>query len=770
MDQLPGALEAFKCFNQFILWKTADRAGKLVKLPADRNGLVIDSQDSKHWLDADTAIENAKRLGMGVGFVFTKFDPFFFVDIDHCLIGEKWSALALDMMARLPDAAVEISNSREGLHIFGTGTPPEHACKNTSIGAELYHEGRFVALTGFNIIGNAATALTSQITELVNTYFPPKTHGDDLEWSNVPCDDWSGPTNDEQLLAKALKAKSAGNVFGGSCSFADLWNGNTDAIAAAYPTTTDSELGYDGSSADAAMAQHLAFWTGNHHERILNLMKQSKLVRDKWKRDDYLKRTIRGAVTRGGGVYSLEKLSDVVEVEQPMKSFEPTVKSGYQFLAATQQIELFEGCVYIQDIHVVLTPDGATLKSDQFNATYGGYVFMKDENGKTTTKAWEAFTQSQVVNFPKVSTGCFRPKEKEHIIVDAAGRTMVNTYVEVKTPRKKGDVTRFLDHVAKLLPIERDRNIVISYMAACIQHKGTKFQWAPLIQGAPGNGKTLLTSCVAFAIGECYTHSAKSDELGATHNAWLFGKLFIGIEDVYVPEHKSEVIEVLKPMITNPRLARRGMGQDQVMGDNVANFLLNSNHKDAIRKTRSDRRFCVFFTPQQTEEDIVRDGMGGNYFPRLYTWLNDEGGFAMVADYLESYEIPEDLDPSGACHRAPLTSSTEEAIEASLGSVEQTILEAIELGKPGFRGGWISSIQLDRLLKTEGMHKRMPHNRRRAMLKMLGYDRHPGLTDGRAGSFITEEEGKPVLYVRHNHESISFTGSAALAAYKLTNY
>ena len=54
-------------------------------------------------------------------------------------------------------AAVEVSQSGRGLHIFGTGTIPPHACKNIEQGMELYHEGRFVLLSGNQASGNAAS-------------------------------------------------------------------------------------------------------------------------------------------------------------------------------------------------------------------------------------------------------------------------------------------------------------------------------------------------------------------------------------------------------------------------------------------------------------------------------------------------------------------------------------------------------------------------------------------------------------------------------------
>lgn len=445
-------------------------------------------------------------------------------------------------------------------------------------------------------------------------------------------------------------------------------------------------------------------------------------------------------------------LTPVEAVTNPFStSPEPEILGGYQYLTANLQIEHFKGCVYVQSMHRMFTPSGVFLKPEQFNATYGGYVFqMDDGRDKTSTKAWEAFTESQLVRFPKVEATCFRPDMPPGGILEFEGRKMVNTYVPVPTERKKGNPAPFLTHLEKLLPIKTDRDILLAYMAACVQYPGVKFQWAPLIQGTEGNGKTLFTRCVAAAIGERYTHLPPASEIGEKFNEWLFYKLFIGIEDVYVAEHKREVIEILKPMITNDRLAMRAMQASQVMGDNRANFILNSNHKDAIRKNKSDRRFAVFYTAQQSIDDVIRDGMGGDYFPKLYDWLRAEG-YAVVSDYLASYDIPDELNPATSCHRAPETSSTKEAVTASLGSIEQEILEAVEEGRPGFAGGWISSFALDRMLQSQRMTRAIPPNKRRELLQSIGYDWHPGLNNGRVNNPTVFDAGKPRLFIKNGH-------------------
>lgn len=779
MQQLPEELRPLAGYRQFILWKTFQRGDKLVKLPI--SPYTFESfQKGEDWqnnpasmVDADTAIKYAGLMGpgYGVGFLFTPNDPFFFVDIDKCLNADNatWSPVAMDLMTRLNGAAVEVSQSGRGLHIIGQGQAPDHSCKNVPLGVEMYTEGRFVALTGTNAIGSAALDCTAALAPLVDAYFPAKAATKGQEWTEEAVEGSTPPESDEELIERALKSGGASAVFGNKTTFAALWAGDEDELAKAY---ADENRAYDASSADAALAQHLAFWTGNNCERIKSLMWQSGLVRDKWQREDYLIRTITRAASLQETFYTGGKRQadeDRVKIEaagDPLGNVAngtPELLAGYQFLGATQQIEHFKGCVYVQSLHRVLTPRGLFLKQDQFNATYGGYHFQIDDTGKATKKAWEAFTESQVIRYPKAEFGCFRPEIPPGALIQEEGYIFVNTYVPIETPRQQGDPAPFLRHLAALLPNQSDRDILLAYMAACVQHKGVKFQWAPLLQGTEGNGKTLFTRCVAFAVGDRYTHLPPASEVSEKFNEWLFGKVFIGIEDVYVPDHKKEVIEVLKPMITNDRLAMRAMQQAQVMGDNRANFMLNSNHKDAIRKTRTDRRFAVFYTAQQSAEDLARDGMNGNYFPDLYNWLRN-GGYAIVADYLATYAIPDELNPATKCHRAPETTSTNEAIAASMGGVEQEIIEAIEEGRPGFAGGWVSSVAVERLLNDARMTRAIPHNKRRDLLKSLGYDWHPALNNGRVNNPIPlDDNKKPRLFIKDGHIALNVTAPAEVA-------
>lgn len=761
MKTLPDALGALSAWKQFVLYDDSKR-------PVNPNTLrYIDPHLITSWMDIDTALFLSRRLNLGIAFVFTNKDPFFFLDIDYCYNGNGWSDLANNLCAQFSGCAIEVSRSGTGVHILGTGNLEHNKCKNIPLGIELYTEGRYVALTGTGIVGDISYQ-PEGLQSLIDTYFT----GDiaqDADWTEGPVEEWNGPEDDDELIKKALKSKSGGSMFGGRASFKELWTADANKLGLVYPDQSGTRA-FDNSSADAALTQHLAFWTGKDCNRIDRLFRLSALMRDKWDhREDYRTRTILHAIGHCRTVYGANKKP--VNPQPVMAPTDNNIRPGFQYLAVEQQIELFKGCVYIRDVHRGFTPDGSLLRPEQFKAAYGGYTFALDSvNGKTTRNAWDAFTESMAFHFPKAHSGCFRPECTSGALIKEEGRLLVNTYVPIETPRKQGDAIPFLNHLARVLPVPRDQQIILSYMAACTQYPGTKFHWTPLLQGCEGNGKTLFINCLTEAIGYRYTHLPNASDLGQNgtkFNAWIQGKLFIGVEEINVSDRR-DVVDALKPLITNPRIELQGKGDNQITGDNRANFFMCSNHKGAIPKTRKDRKYCVFFTAQQNEDDMIKAGFitsafaPTDYFRKLYVWLLT-GGYAIVNDYLRSYQIPDELNPATICQIAPVTSSTNEAIYMSTGRVEQEILAAVEEGRPGFCGGWISSMMLNKFLEQNRDNKRIPRNRRKELLKNLGYIPHPGLKDGRVNVMIPFEGGKPRLYVRIGHLIANITEGAVIA-------
>lgn len=757
MERLPCAMMRY---HQFIIYKLENSkslTGKMDKIPLNAFSLrAANAHDPAMWMTAVAAIERLKQLGAGygIGFVFTENDPFFFLDIDNCFDGREWSPLARGLLAAFKGAAIEVSASKKGLHIFGTGVVPPHTCRNTQYGLELYTSGRFVALTGIHAAGDADLDCSEALRSLVEDYFstialiPAGVH----EWTTEACEGWNGSNDDDEIIRRALLSRSAAKKFGGEgASFADLWDANIETLSKAYPDTGGKGRAYDESQADAALAQHLAFWTGNNCERIERLMRRSELVREKWdKHTGYLPLTIQGACGRQKTYLNDRPREDIKPA--PPDQPKPERVNGSTLLNIDTQIEYFAGCVYVREENKIMVPGGYLFTREQFRADRGGFTFQMDNlNQRTTRNAFEAFTESQGLRAPRVDSTCFVPTEKPGSIIEMDGQRLVNIYFPILTPRVKGDISFFKTHLDLLIGENEDQLILISYMAALLRYPGVKFQWCPLIQGTEGNGKTFLTRIIAYAIGRRYCHFPKASEIDSRFNDWLFSKLFIAVEDVYFPDNRREVMEILKPMVTNERQEIEGKGLAKVTKDICANFILNTNHKDGLRKHRGDRRFAPFFTRQQSVEDLKRDGMLDTlYFRDLYKQAK-EGGYSSAAYYLENFDIPDKYNPATFCNRAPRTESTEEAVKSSLGRVEQEVMDHVDREEIGFRGGWISSTYFDRLLKSLQVHIHV--RRRYEILRSLGYDYHPALSDGKApGRMILPDGARSRLYIIENHK------------------
>lgn len=771
MEFMPQAFDALKAFKQFIIFTlvpSKTRVGKSDKFPVDfRTRQVANAHDSAIWLDADTAVALVKQFGpgYGVGFVFTENDPFWFLDIDDCLeaCSTKWSDLALSLCSAFNGAAVEVSSSGRGLHIIGSGLPPLHTCRNSAYKLEFYTSGRFAALTGTQASGNAGVDCTPVLAWLVQHYFSKSNDAGQVEWSDSAVASWAGPEDDDVLIERALRSQSAKSAFGGGASFRDLWDANAEVLAQAYPDP-ERGVGYNESSADAGLAQHLAFWTGNNCERIRRIMSRSALRREKWEREDYLPRTILGACGRQKEWLSDKPPQPSANVAMSQEgSLRGTVVQGNTFLTIEQQLDIFAGCVYVADDHKALIPGGYMLNAERFKVMFGGYSLpMDNKNERVSRNAWECFTESQAFRSPKVDSSCFKPNLPPATIITQENQRLVNTWWPIETPRIKGDPAPFLNLLALMQPDANDQLILLSYLAALVQHKGIKFQWCPVIQGVQGNGKTLLTRCVAFAIGNRYSHFPKAAEIDGKFNDWLYQKVFIGVEDIYVPDSRLQIMEAMKPMITSERQEIEPKGGAKVTRDICANFLINTNHKDGIRKTQDDRRFAPFYTAQQCIADLKRDGMIGNYFPSLYRWLEKEG-YAIVCELLHTFQIPDDYNPATECRRAPHTTSTNAAISNGLGNIEQEIQECIAQSLPGFKNGWVSSMMLDRLFDRLNANRRIPRNKRRDLMNTLGYDIHPNLSDGRVNRTVMPDNGRPRLYILHGHEAREIIPPQAIA-------
>lgn len=303
---LASAVGGLRDIPQWFVWRLVWSAedGKFLKTPCTPEGpWIIDASQPKNWLSHGDATVRAYTMQQGdtanryaLGFWLTTECGYWFLDLDKCIVEGQYTPIANELVGQLPGCFFEFSSSGTGCHVIGKGTVPEHSMRNKSHGLELYTEQRGIA---FGLTGEAwgsADVGSPAIASIASLYFPPRVAGAAGEWLK-PRADWSGPTDDDQLLARMLASTSTAARMGNRASFAQLWANSPDLDKFYGPDTA--------SERDAALCAHLAFWTGCDAPRMERLMRRSALVRPKWdEHRTYLRElTIEGACARQKDVF-----------------------------------------------------------------------------------------------------------------------------------------------------------------------------------------------------------------------------------------------------------------------------------------------------------------------------------------------------------------------------------------------------------------------------------------------------------------------------------
>lgn len=391
-----------------------------------------------------------------------------------------------------------------------------------------------------------------------------------------------------------------------------------------------------------------------------------------------------------------------------------------EFMDALQQSAYFQGCVLIQSEGRIRTPHGVYMDATKFNASYGGPRFVITPDGKVTDEPWKAVTRNALWKLPSVHATRFMPAlDPGAIAQDEFGRYYVNSYIPPKIDAVEGDITPFLNHLANLIPDARDREIILDYMTHAVQRRGVKIPWCPVIQSGEGAGKQAFKIVMEHALGGEYVYIPNAQQLadsGGKFNGWMENKLFIVCDEIRVGE-KYHLMEVLKPLVSDLQIEIERKGVDQKKGDNIANWMMFTNYKDAIIVNDSSRRYAIFFSNLQTVEQIAAVGMGEQYFMQFYDWLNRGGGKQAVTYWLQRRPLSEHFQFA----RAPKTSSTVEAVDISKSALQQMIESATAADEVGFRKGWVSTVAATRLAVEAGL--RLEAKSLAKVLQSMGYFR-----------------------------------------------
>ena len=280
--------------NNWVLWCYQTRGEKKTKVPFNPNPdlekMRVDfaaSNDSESWgsldlvqhhlrYDIPSTNRYKKRKYDGAGFVFDG-TGIIGLDLDNVIDDHgRIDPAFIDVLTAFEGTYMEISPSGHGIHIFiecEINPYKRGRCAKRDDGKEIgiYSEGRFFTMTGNKYEKSGDDILDydpEDIREILKDWITEeKEHVRILSVTNM---------SDFEIIKIAESAKN-GQKFSGF-----FRNGDCSG----YPSR---------SEADQAFCQMIAFYTQDP-ARIESIMQQSAMIRDKWKRPDYLPRTIRTAL------------------------------------------------------------------------------------------------------------------------------------------------------------------------------------------------------------------------------------------------------------------------------------------------------------------------------------------------------------------------------------------------------------------------------------------------------------------------------------------
>lgn len=260
--------DELKRLKRWVCWKLEERRDKngkprLDKVPYFPNtSCRASTTDSRTWASYEAALATFTRSPEynGLGFVFSDADDYVFLDLDKCVSDEGVSELARWILEQAV-SYTEVSQSGTGLHVIVRGRKPGDACKNSTLGFEMYATGRFCAMTGDVYDGRSAITACDEALERVYRRVWPNVKQKKTPRSIHPR--VANDAADEDVLKRARRASDGER-------FERLWAGEWEA-----------EVGSQ-SEADAALCAMLMRAAKGDVEQTDALFRESGLYRDKW--------------------------------------------------------------------------------------------------------------------------------------------------------------------------------------------------------------------------------------------------------------------------------------------------------------------------------------------------------------------------------------------------------------------------------------------------------------------------------------------------------
>jgi hypothetical protein len=303
----------------------------------------------------------------------------------------------------------------------------------------------------------------------------------------------------------------------------------------------------------------------------------------------------------------------------------------------------------------------------------------------------------------------------EPIIVDGE---LGNRWKNARPAGAAGDVSPWLRHVERMIPVELEREHFLNALAHKVQFPTHKINHAVLIGGHPGSGKDTMLAPFFWAIGgnsKANCSLVRNEDLNSQWGYALECEVMEIAELRQSEARDRRALEnALKPIIAAPpeylQINRKGLHPYQAL--NRVFVVAFSNERAAIAIPSDDRRwFCVWAEAGRLPETEASS---------LWNWYQHRNGFAIVANWLATRDVSA-FNPSAA---PPMTEAKAIMIDQGRSTAESYLVELMSERMGEFAAGVIASpfyALCDRLAASAPLGTKIPQAALLHALKEAGW-------------------------------------------------
>jgi Family of unknown function (DUF5906) len=226
--------------------------------------------------------------------------------------------------------------------------------------------------------------------------------------------------------------------------------------------------------------------------------------------------------------------------------------------------------------------------------------------------------------------------------IERTGVICLNLY---RAPRLTlGNATEanpWLNHVAKLYPIEAEANHVIRWLAQRVQHPEIKINHALVLGGEEGIGKDTLLEPIKRAIGAWNFREVSPTQMMGRFNSFLKSTILrineardLGEVDRFKFYDHLKVYAAAPPDVL--RVDEKHLREHYIF--NCVGIIISTNYRtDGIYLSEQDRRHFVAWS------ELRKTDFPDDYFSDIWEWF-DRSGAEHVAAYLNELDLS-DFNP-----------------------------------------------------------------------------------------------------------------------------